>query len=81
MDPDFMSTWHRGYKFYIDGRWGEAKGCFEAVKAMKSCNQYNDPVTGLAKPDGPSTQLLDYMGSFDFQAPPDWDGVHVMEGY
>lgn len=81
MDADFLSTWHRGYKLYIDGNWIEAQSCFEATKAMRSCNQYNDNVTGLPKPDGPSCQLLDYMGSFNFQAPADWDGVHVMEGY
>jgi hypothetical protein len=48
---------------------------------MRSANQYNDNKTGLPLPDGPSTQLLKYMGSHNFTAPTDWDGVHVMEGY
>jgi|TARA_B110000091_G_scaffold73828_1_gene81345 hypothetical protein len=69
------------YKHYIDGKWGDAKECLIEVMEMRSANQYNDNKTGLPLPDGPSTQLLKYMGSHNFTAPTDWDGVHVMEGY
>jgi hypothetical protein len=81
MDPNFLSTFRQGYKLYIDGQWGQAKALLDDVMKMTSPNQYNDNVTGLPLPDGPSTQLLKYMGTYNFVAPPDWDGVHLMEGY
>ena len=81
MDPNFLSTFLKGYKLYIDGNWADARDEFVKVMEMRSPNQYNDNKTGLPLPDGPSTQLLNFMGSHNYIAPSDWDGVHYLDGY
>lgn len=81
MHPEFLETFRRGYANYIDGKWEDAKECFERTLAMPSPNQYNDPETGEPLPDGPSTTLIKFMAKSDFKAPADWDGVRQLDGY
>lgn len=81
MDPDFLPTFRSAYASYIDGDWARAKELLESVLQMRSPNQKCDPETGAPLPDGPSTQLMNFMGQTNFVAPADWDGIHNLDGY
>ncbi len=81
MHPEFLTTFRRGYAYYVNGNWSEAKACFEKTLAMPSPNQYNNPETGDPLPDGPSTTLMNFMGQTNFEAPAGWDGVRQLDGY
>ena len=74
MDPDFLPKFREGYQYYISGLWDKARDVFLEVLKMPSANQYG-------RPDGPTTQLMQFMSEHEFVAGKQWKGVHEMSGY
>uniref|UniRef100_A0A0G4FMQ5 Guanylate cyclase domain-containing protein n=1 Tax=Chromera velia CCMP2878 TaxID=1169474 RepID=A0A0G4FMQ5_9ALVE len=62
----FMSTFRKGYALYEAGEWQQARDVLEKAKKM------------LEEEDGPSCTLLDYMETFQFQAPGAWEGFRAL---
>jgi len=63
----FFQEFEKGYVNYESGEWDVAKEVFEETVGM---------VQGVQ--DGPSKALLEYMGTFDFQAPANWPGYREL---
>ena len=80
MDPMFLTKFREGYDYYIRGMWGKAREVFLEVLKMPSANQYKDK-NGMTLPDGPTTQLMEFMSEYEFVAGKQWRGVHEMDGY
>jgi class 3 adenylate cyclase len=80
MDPMFLTKFREGYDYYIRGMWEKAREVFLEVLKMPSANQYKDK-NGVTLPDGPTTQLMEYMSEHEFVAGKQWRGVHEMDGY
>ena len=74
MDPMFLPKFREGYQYYIQGLWDKARDVFLEVLKMPSANQY-------LRPDGPTTQLMQYMSEHEFVAGKQWKGVHELAGY
>lgn len=58
---DFISTYDKAFKLYVDGKWSEAKSGFEQVLAIRD----SDPL---------SRNLLKFMSETNYVAPSDWKG-------
>jgi len=56
---------NEGYAYYKEGKWPEAKKTFEEVIRRNP-------------KEGPSKTLLNFMGKFNFTAPPDWKGYRAL---
>jgi len=70
---EFFQLFERGYLNYEAGEWGVASDVFRMTQNMLG------KVAGVifkdqSLLDGPSSALLDYMQTLDFQAPPGWPG-------
>mgnify|MGYP001169158457 CR=1 FL=1 len=76
----FLTKFREGYDYYIRGMWGKAREVFLEVLKMPSANQYKDK-NGVTLPDGPTTQLMEFMSEYEFVAGKQWRGVHEMQGY
>lgn len=60
---EFYEKWEKAMKFYIDGRWRDAKAFFEKTR------DYLPRRDDLDEGDGPSINILNYMSKFDYRAP------------
>lgn len=61
LHPDFVRTFERGVKEYVDGDWTAAKAAMERVLTLKT-------------EDGPTRALLRVMAEHEFVAPLEWLG-------
>jgi class 3 adenylate cyclase len=68
VSEEFKQVYAQGFKAYKDGDWELARQQLEEALDLKIG-------------DGPSKQLLKYMKTTKFQAPPIWAGVHEMEDF
>ena len=64
--PQFLKTFEKGFKNYVDGHWNEARTNLEQADRMMASND-----TGG---DGPSRALLRYMEANEWMCPSDWAG-------
>jgi len=64
---EFQQLFIMGYQNYIMGEWKNAERYFSQTKTL------------LDFTDGPSQALLEFMGRYQFQAPPAWPGHHPIE--
>lgn len=60
--PDYLKLYKRGFQYYIEGKWEDARQYLEQVEAHK----------GMA--DYPSTLILINMEKQDYKAPSTWKG-------
>lgn len=74
LHPKFKDTFNQGFQKYIAGNWVEAK------ELLESANQLMVQ-SGKEIGDGPSQQLLGFMGTTKFVKPADWNGFHKLDGY
>ena len=58
---------NRGFKFYLEGDWAQARKVFRTVETVKRA------------PDVPTQVLLNFMAEYDFEAPEDWAGWRKAE--
>ncbi|KDO17881.1 hypothetical protein SPRG_16710 [Saprolegnia parasitica CBS 223.65] len=68
LDPAFLEAAANGVELYLKGDWRSAKTAFTLALELRPS-------------DGPVSHVMDYMKSFDFDAPKDWDGVRDLDGY
>jgi len=61
---DFYEFFRMGYQNYAEGEWQVARRFLGETCCMRRAL------------DGPSWALIRYMEQFDFEAPPDWKGIH-----
>lgn len=63
--PEFFSKFELGVKFYIDGLWEDARVPLQEVLLLNP-------------EDVPCLRLIDFMNSYNFIAPEDWNGYRKM---
>jgi len=64
---EFYEVWKVGFKFYIEGKWGDAKKIFEKTKTMLPNWK-----------DGPSNTLLGVIEDNGGNAPSTWKGFREL---
>jgi len=74
LHPKFKDTFNQGFQEYLAGNWAEAKVILESADKLMV-------ESGKADGDGPTHQLLGFMGSTNFVKPSDWTGFHNLDGY
>ncbi|EAS07728.2 adenylate/guanylate cyclase domain protein (macronuclear) [Tetrahymena thermophila SB210] len=67
--PEFYSQWQVGFKYYLDGKWPQAKEIFQKTLVMLNSN-------GII--DGPSNTLIEVIEEHGNKAPSDWNGFRVL---
>ncbi|KDO17630.1 hypothetical protein SPRG_21851 [Saprolegnia parasitica CBS 223.65] len=68
LDPAFLEAASNGVELYLEGDWRGAKVAL--TQALE-----------LRPGDGPVSHVMDYMKSFDFDSPKNWEGVRELDGY
>jgi hypothetical protein len=64
-NEEFYTNYRKGFDFYIEGKWKNAKIYFsEALRNFKN--------------DGPVINLFNYIESFDFCSPKNWEGYRAL---
>ena len=69
---DFFIEWENGFDAYIKGNWRKAKESFKITRDF-----FKDAYGIEDHPDGPSINLLNYMGERN-TGPRDWEGVRKL---
>jgi hypothetical protein len=64
--PEFIKTFEKGVKCYLEGTWEEAKKRLEKADQMMASNDIGG--------DGPSRAILKYMKANNWSCPPTWSG-------
>jgi hypothetical protein len=62
--PEFVKTFEKGLKCYLEGNWEEARAILGKVDQMMSSNDIGG--------DGPSRAILKYMEANDWSCPATW---------
>eukprot|EP01015_Nassula_variabilis_P007837 TRINITY_DN16087_c0_g1_i1.p2 TRINITY_DN16087_c0_g1~~TRINITY_DN16087_c0_g1_i1.p2 ORF type:complete len:113 (+),score=13.61 TRINITY_DN16087_c0_g1_i1:99-437(+) len=62
---EFRQEFNRGFNFYLNGQWGDAKKCLEV------CLNY-------VPNDGPSNTILHVLKESDYICPADWKGYREL---
>jgi len=70
---EFFQDFEKGFLNYEAGEWDVAARVFgQTAKMLKNRSWHSDPI------DGPSRALLDFMFSYNFQAPASWRGFREL---
>ena len=92
LPPNYVELFNRGIKCYLHGDWqiaGKYLVKFQALHREKVASQaLPDPLNGTSSSkvnglyrdtiDGPSNQILQFMGKHAFQAPKGWKGYRKL---
>ncbi|KAF0707063.1 Aste57867_6668 [Aphanomyces stellatus] len=68
LDPAFLESAALGVTKYQAGDWAAARDALTHALTLRPA-------------DGPCKHVLDFLKEYDYQAPPDWNGVRTLNGY
>lgn len=69
---EFFQLFNMGYQNYSQGEWQVARTMLSQTVKMLALV---DGPSAEGFSDGPSAELLRYMGEHGYMAPPDWKGI------